>query len=159
TPLGCDGIDNDNNGFVDDYNEGTSNPVMSAGSNAEAFSRVQTFVANHRHKTARSEMLYAILVNGKGPLGSSFTPEDFSANEVKDTEGDGVPEFVDAWGEPLQFYRWPIYHTSPIQKGFSPLPPYGGTTDPYSEPPPFMSTVDGMYTGPLETRQLNPLDQ
>ena len=30
---------------------------------------------------------------------------------LKDTDGDGLPEFVDAWGEPLRFYRWPIYYS------------------------------------------------
>jgi hypothetical protein len=26
---------------------------------------------------------------------------------VKDTDNDGLPEFIDAWGNPLRFYRWP----------------------------------------------------
>src|SRR5262249_38680487 len=46
--------------------------------------------------------------------------------EVQDTDNDGLPEFVDAWGEPLQFYRWPIGYTSTVpgqtvdlQKGFA----------------------------------------
>jgi hypothetical protein len=36
---------------------------------------------------------------------------------VQDTDGDGLPEFVDAWGEPLQFYRWPVGYHSDSQKG------------------------------------------
>jgi hypothetical protein len=55
-------------------------------------------------------MLYAVLVEGLGPLGSVFTRDDFRDNEVQDTDGDGLLEFVDAWGEPLQFYRWPIFY-------------------------------------------------
>ena len=51
-----------------------------------------------------------------GPLGSVFSPDDFSDREVKDTDGDGLPEFVDAWGQPLQFFRWPLC-TTPTPSG------------------------------------------
>jgi hypothetical protein len=82
--------------------------------------QVQAIAANlsaHKHKTARSEMLYALLVEGSGPLGSVFSRDDFTDKEVKDTDGDGLPEFVDAWGEPLQFYRWPLLYHSDLQRG------------------------------------------
>ena len=62
-------------------------------------------------------MLYALLVEGLGPLGSVFSREDFSDSEIKDTDNDGVPEFVDGWGEPIQFYRWPVAHHSGIAEG------------------------------------------
>jgi hypothetical protein len=32
---------------------------------------------------------------------------NFRTQEVADTDGDGLPEFVDGWGRPLRFYRWP----------------------------------------------------
>ena len=54
---------------------------------------------------------------GSGPLGSVFNRDDFTDREVQDTDGDGLPEFVDAWGQPLQFYRWPIYFNSDLQRG------------------------------------------
>ena len=62
-------------------------------------------------------MLYAILVEGVGPLGSVFSRDDFTDQEVKDTDGDGLPEFVDAWGQPLQFFRWPLLYHTDIQRG------------------------------------------
>ena len=58
-------------------------------------------LAAHQHKTAQSEVLYALLVEGQGPLGSAFNADDFTNREVRDTDGDGLPEFIDAWGEPL----------------------------------------------------------
>ncbi len=133
TPKGCDGIDNNNDGTVDEYLEGISDPNENSGGNAEAVAKIDTFLQNHTHKTARAEMLYAILVEGAGPLGSIFSAKDFTNGEIKDTDNDGVPEFVDAWGEPLQFFRWPVAHRSETQKG------------------------DGLYGG-FEARQLNPLD-
>ena len=62
-------------------------------------------------------MLYAILVEGRGPLGSVFNRDDFTDREVQDTDNDGLPEFVDAWGQPLQFFRWPLLYHSDIQRG------------------------------------------
>ena len=62
-------------------------------------------------------MLYALLVEGHGPLGSVFSRDDFTDKEVQDTDSDGLPEFVDAWGQPLQFYRWPLLYHSDIQRG------------------------------------------
>ncbi|GIW86623.1 MAG: hypothetical protein KatS3mg108_0947 [Isosphaeraceae bacterium] len=101
-PAGRDGVDNDGNGLIDDRAE----------------HGISVFLRNHDHATARSEMLYALLVEGVGPLGNAFNPEDFTGDEVRDTDGDGLPEFVDGWGKPLQFYRWPIYYPSPgVQEG------------------------------------------
>ena len=47
---------------------------------------------------------------------------EFSSAEVADTDGDGRMEFVDAWGQPLRFYRWPtrlIRYTGPVSPGGS----------------------------------------
>jgi prepilin-type N-terminal cleavage/methylation domain-containing protein len=51
--------------------------------------------------------LYLIIT--KGPLFDTEPPSaaDLKAIETADTDGDGVPEIVDAWGQPLRFYRWP----------------------------------------------------
>ncbi len=103
--TGTDGVDNNGNGLIDELTEGTN-----GGSDAQATASITKFLTNHQHVTARSETLYALLVNGSGPLGSLFRPDDFTETEVKDTDQDGVPEFVDGWGNPLQFYRWPIYY-------------------------------------------------
>ena len=32
---------------------------------------------------------------------------DLKGVEIVDTDGDGLMEIVDAWGQPLRFYRWP----------------------------------------------------
>jgi prepilin-type N-terminal cleavage/methylation domain-containing protein len=102
--AGFDGSDNNNDGLIDNLSENgtTIGTAMLAR------------LGKHTHKTARAEMLYALLVEGQGPFGSVFSPDDFRDNEVKDTDGDGLPEFVDAWGEPLQFYRWPVFYRWPI---------------------------------------------
>lgn len=59
------------------------------------------------HSTESAEVLYYMLTQS-GTFGSSVADADqFISAEVQDTDEDGLPEFVDAWGHPLQFYRWP----------------------------------------------------
>jgi prepilin-type N-terminal cleavage/methylation domain-containing protein len=118
TVWGSDTADNDGDGFVDEYDECVSD---TNGASATAAAAISTFIANHSHETARAEMLYALLVEGSGPLGNVFSAGDFKDTEVQDTDGDGVPEFVDGWGKPLQFYRWPIWHPAvDLQLGSGP---------------------------------------
>ena len=54
-----------------------------------------------------SELLYYALTNstvfGVPPVGAG----EFEASEAQDLDGDGLLEFIDAWGNPLRFYRWP----------------------------------------------------
>lgn len=137
---GYDGVDNDNNGMVDDLNE-----------NGTASTVIKTLLANHTHKTARSETLYALLVEGQGPFGSLFTRDDFEDSEVKDTDGDGLLEFVDAWGEPLQFFRWPLGYVSDIADLVA-----ASQTGPLQ----FTSQQRGLmpYANSFDTRDQNPLD-
>jgi prepilin-type N-terminal cleavage/methylation domain-containing protein len=108
--AGSNGNDDDGNGLVDEKT--ASEFQMDSGEFAALNARINARLQNHRHITARSEMLYAILVGGAGPLGSAFSPDDFTEREVRDTDNDGLMEFVDAWGRPLQFYRWPTYYTT-----------------------------------------------
>jgi prepilin-type N-terminal cleavage/methylation domain-containing protein len=147
--AGYDAVDNDGNNLVDDQNEGGGFPA--------------SFPANHKHATARSEMLYAILVEGQGPWGTVFSRDEFTDREVQDTDGDGLPEFVDAWGQPLQFFRWPILYHSDLQLGQVIL------TDPVAANtwhlvPPYQdidSTTagDNSFRAIMQERERDPLDQ
>lgn len=122
-PEGINGVDDDGDGLIDEHGEGMLRAEPDeAGVFPTKFAR---FLANHTHETARSEMLYALLVEGTGPLGNVFSRGDFTDAELKDTDDDGLLEFVDAWGKPLQFYRWPIFYPADgIQLGSG---PYGST--------------------------------
>ena len=118
-PTGTNLVDDDGDGLVDELDEGVPSGDLTA--NNEAAVGVSRFLENHDPKTARSETLYAILVQGTGPLGSVFSRGDFTTEEVQDTDDDGLPEFVDGWGEPLQFYRWPVaFPAPPLQRGAAP---------------------------------------
>jgi prepilin-type N-terminal cleavage/methylation domain-containing protein len=146
---GFDGIDNNGDGLIDELTSPSGQPpevAVTGGTPDKPFAiYVANRLAKHTHKTARSEMLYAVLVEGLSPLGSAFSREDFTNKEVQDTDGDGLPEFVDAWGQPLQFYRWPIYYGGPQATG-----QILGTSDSQSG--------DSTYGGPSFFREQDPLD-
>ena len=60
---------------------------------------------------AGAECLYMIC------LLSGFQPEameNFRAEEIGDVDGDTKPEFLDAWGTPIGFIRWPTGFSGPI---------------------------------------------
>ena len=59
-----------------------------------------------------AECLQMIVVRG------GYSPdavEQFRADEIGDVDGDGLPEFVDGWGRPISFIRWPAGLSSVIQ--------------------------------------------
>jgi prepilin-type N-terminal cleavage/methylation domain-containing protein len=52
----------------------------------------------------RAECLYLIIMNftGDGEARTHFTAQD-----IGDTDEDGAPEFLDGWGKPIEWIRWP----------------------------------------------------
>jgi prepilin-type N-terminal cleavage/methylation domain-containing protein len=170
-PLGYDGVDNDQDGTIDNYKEGitdpssgTVDPMVSSPTNPNVKRNISVIIAehlkNHTHVTARAEVLYALLVEGSGPLGSVFKREDFTDKEVQDTDGDGMPEFVDAWGQPLQFFRWPLLYHSDLQRGQAIVPDVSASTAgqwTLKAPYYYDSTATAM-SGMLQMREQDPLD-
>jgi len=148
-PQGYDGVDNDGNGLIDELGEWAPDPT---GAQQQAIvTKLQT---NHLHKTARAEMLYAILVEGQGPFGSVFSRDEFTDKEVRDTDGDGLLEFVDAWGQPLQFFRWPVLYHSDLQHGQT-IVPTPGVAQSWTLTPPYQIVYQEREQDPLDvSRQL-----
>ncbi|MDA0809084.1 MAG: prepilin-type N-terminal cleavage/methylation domain-containing protein [Planctomycetota bacterium] len=103
TGLGSDGIP-DRIQFDDVYGRppgSTVTPLVSWTGTP-----IQT-PTNHNPNTESSELLYFALTRME-VFGVPLTAvDDFSTREVADTDNDGLPEFIDGWGNPLRFYRWP----------------------------------------------------
>lgn len=71
---------------------------------AEVYTALQPNVAP---SWSNGDILYDFLTQSN-TLGSfSVGADAFSSAEAKDTNGNAQPEFIDAWGNPLRFYRWP----------------------------------------------------
>lgn len=82
-------------------------PTTTALDAAAIVNEVQTRFARHQSVTESAECLYFSLI-ASGSFGASTVDGDrFTPEEIADTDEDGLPEFIDAWGQPLRFYRWP----------------------------------------------------
>lgn len=66
-----------------------------------------------------AECLYLIIMNatGDGEARSMFKETD-----VADTDGDGAMEFIDGWGNPIHFVRWPRGYAEYSSLMFYPRP-------------------------------------
>ena len=53
-------------------------------------------------KNAAAECLYMIV------MGIPEAAEQFQNTEIGDVDGDGLKEFIDGWGHPIRFIRWPV---------------------------------------------------
>lgn len=62
---------------------------------------------NHDPITESAELLYFALTRLEVFGSPLVSVDEFSTREVADTDNDGLPEFIDGWGQPLRFYRWP----------------------------------------------------
>jgi prepilin-type N-terminal cleavage/methylation domain-containing protein len=56
--------------------------------------------------TEAAACLFLALSRERG--GVKLNMDDLGSTVVRDTNGDGVKEIVDAWGTPLRFYRFPV---------------------------------------------------
>ena len=54
---------------------------------------------------ANAELLYLVVEDSE--MNGSSAIELFGASETGDTDGDGLKEFIDAFGKPIQWVRWP----------------------------------------------------
>ena len=102
-----------------------------------------------------AECLYMIC------LLSGFQPEameNFRAEEIGDVDGDTKPEFLDAWGKPIGFIRWPAGFSGPITLNRVTEDPLDPETVDSSRPPqatlplpiPFYGVVPLIYSAGLD---------
>ena len=63
-----------------------------------------------RYQGAECLYMTIILATGDGEARTHFNPQ-----EIGDTDGDGAPEFLDGWGRPIHFIRWPAGFISDLQ--------------------------------------------
>lgn len=64
-------------------------------------------IGNHTRNTESSEILYYLLTKTNVLGVPAISADDFLSSEVGDTDQDGLNEFIDNWGRPLVYYRWP----------------------------------------------------
>lgn len=67
-----------------------------------------------------AELLYMIIMSMPNAA------EQFAEYEIGDVDGDGLREFIDAWGNPIKFLRWPVGFR-PDNEAVSDLQPFDCT--------------------------------
>jgi hypothetical protein len=94
------------------WEEVSTSPLqMTPGNHAVEDSPLRTYY--QQNGTASSSELLFLIIQNLNPEAL----EAFHGSEVADTDGDGLLEFVDAWGRPIRFLRWaPAFSDSDIQQ-------------------------------------------
>ncbi len=88
-----------------------------------------------------AECLYLIVTSALQEDGDSR--EVFKPDDVADTDGDGFPEFVDGWKQPIRFLRWaPGFQLSELQIVANNLQANGTSVT-----GPSLNAVSGSYVG------------
>ncbi len=70
-------------------------------------------ITKHLAATESSEVMYYFLTQMESFGAPPVESDSFIASELQETDGDGLMEIVDAWGNPLRFYRWPTRLVKP----------------------------------------------
>ena len=65
------------------------------------YDRLQAGLAQSKSDDISADLLYLIVMNT-----SPDTRGTFLEREIADTNGNGIPEFIDGWGSPIRFIRW-----------------------------------------------------
>ncbi len=60
-----------------------------------------------------AELLFLIVESSY--VGGSYGIEAFSNSEIGDVDQDGLREFIDAWGKPIQWLRWPAGYYDDVE--------------------------------------------
>jgi len=139
-----------------DVVEGPVVPGIMQPSLSVAYNAMATAGWSVTHQGA--ECLYMIVSQIQD--GPSTGLQFFRQNEIGDVDGDGMPEILDAWGNPIELLRWAPGFRSPLQDGvaangadaFDPLqvdPRFDdgdATNDPFLlHPLIFSAGTDGLY--------------
>ncbi len=133
----------------------------------------QPFAGNTADRLESSEMLYWMLTKADTFGVPAVDDSEFASTEVADTDGDGRLELIDAWGQPLRFYRWPTRLLRPggpatpinrslaglLMKGLPAPPTAAGDIDPLSLDPDdqvgvYLATVNASIMVPADYETL-----
>lgn len=96
---------------------------------------------NHDPATESSECLYLMLTAVSGYV---FDVGQVDPRFIKDSDNDGLMEFVDVWGTPLRFYRWPTDCLEFFLRVTKSLP--GGLAVNSLDPDGLLTTKPGWYS-------------
>jgi prepilin-type N-terminal cleavage/methylation domain-containing protein len=128
-------------GISGTFVSGAAIPDFAWNGVARSYGAIRTALpATSPDRFPSSECLYIIVSRGLQEPGAL---EQFRADEIGDSDGDGAPEFHDGWRQPIMYVRWPVGYSSVIQSQNAALQP-----DPFD--PSRVSTQVNYPTGNLQ---------
>lgn len=92
---------------------GSTYPLDEVSPSARRFRGILHAAVTNGADVTSAEMLYLIIT--RGAVADPDIVAHFRENESADTDQDGLREFVDAWGKPIMFKRWPAGFDSVLQ--------------------------------------------
>ncbi len=110
---------------------------------------VPTYNASvHKQVTESAACLYLILTQASVFDTDPVAAADLRGLELADTDGDGLMEIVDAWGQPLRYYRWPTRLFRPAMSSGSVATPGWNNLEPAPAPTPASLLISTATRGP-----------
>jgi prepilin-type N-terminal cleavage/methylation domain-containing protein len=103
----------------------------------------------HKQVTESAACLYLILTQAGVFDTDPLAAADLRGLEVADTDGDGLMEIVDAWGQPLRYYRWPTRLFRPAISSGSVSTPGWNSLAPAPAPTPASLLISTATRGPI----------
>ncbi len=91
-------------------------PFSNGGTVVELTGKLRPAQADWTPANQSAECLYAIVSHSNS--GGASAIESFHASEIGDTDGDSYPEFIDAWGNPIGWIRWPAAYPSVLNLSY-----------------------------------------
>ena len=108
--------------------------------------------ASWQNSNANAELLFLVIEDSD--LNGSSAIELFGASEIGDTDGDGLKEFIDSFGQPIQWIRWPTgyegiarYHPDMLDPGIVTTTVSGPKVTIESDPLDRMNADPGYFNG------------
>ena len=100
--------------YAKNYGTGGSQVIVSFPEMPPTARRYNSLLSTATRSVTSDELLHLIVT--RGPVADPDVISHFRDDETRDTDGDGLPEFIDGWNRPIRFKRWPTGFVSPMQQ-------------------------------------------
>ena len=104
---------------------------------------------SHQKVTESAACLYLILTQAGVFDTDPLAAADLRGLELADTDGDGLMEIIDAWGQPLRYYRWPTRLFRPATSSGTVGTPGWNSLAPAPAPTPASVLISTAPRGPI----------
>ena len=106
----------------------------------------------NQHQSA--ECLYMIIGSINDVMGNGL--EFFGEEAIGDVDGDGMPEILDSWKNPIEFVRWPVGLSHPVRDFTAIKPDENFSTIQTGDAEPTLDNNPGLAADPMDYLHVDP---